>query len=60
MLLFNPENLSDEKNEQLERLLKSTLQTGRAWSIKELFRFFWDEEDAVGDPLAFRAEQEGG
>jgi len=40
MLLFNPENLSDEKNEQLEALLKSTLQTGRASSIKESFRFF--------------------
>jgi len=53
MLLFNPENLSDEKNEQLEALLKSTLQTGRAWSIKESFRFFWDEEDAVGGRAFF-------
>jgi transposase len=36
-LLFNPENLSDEKNDELAALRKSTLATGRAWSIKELF-----------------------
>lgn len=52
-LLFNPENLSDEKNEQLSRLLKSTLKTGRAWSITEMFRFFWDEEDALGGRAFF-------
>ena len=37
-LLFNPENLSDEKNDELAALRKSTLATGRTWSIKELFR----------------------
>jgi transposase len=37
-LLFHPENLSDEKKDELAALRKSTLATGRAWSIKELFR----------------------
>ncbi|MFN6310648.1 MAG: hypothetical protein ACK46M_04265 [Planctomyces sp.] len=36
-LLFNPENMSDEKNDELAALRKRTLATGRAWSIKELF-----------------------
>ncbi|MFY8058567.1 MAG: ISL3 family transposase [Planctomycetaceae bacterium] len=47
-LLFNPENLSGEKNEELAKLRQSTLATGRAWSLKELFRHFWDQTDAVG------------
>ena len=34
------------------QLLKSTLETGRAWSLKESFRFFWEEEDAVGGPAS--------
>jgi transposase len=52
-LLFNPENLSDDKNEQLEALRKSTLATGRASSLKELFRYFWQETDAVGGRVFF-------
>jgi transposase len=52
-LLFNPENLSDERNDELAALRKSTLATGRAWSIKELFRFFWQETDAVGGRAFF-------
>ena len=52
-VLFNPENLSKEKDEQLTALLKSTLKTGRAWSLSESFRFFWDEEDAVGGRAFF-------
>ena len=52
-LLFHPENLSDEKNDELAALRKSTLATGRAWSIKELFRFFWQETDAVGGRAFF-------
>ena len=39
-VLFNPENLSKEKDEQLTVLLKSTLKTARAWNLKESFRFF--------------------
>jgi len=41
-VLFNPENLSKEKDEQLTALLKSTLKTARAWSLNESFRFFWE------------------
>jgi transposase len=37
-LLFNPENLSDEKKDELAAFRKCTLATGRAWSIRELFR----------------------
>lgn len=46
-LLFNPENLNEEGNEQIAALRKSTLATGRAWSLKELFRYFWQEPDAI-------------
>ena len=52
-VLFNPENLSEEKNEQIESLRKSSLATGRAWSLKELFRSFWQESDAVGGRVFF-------
>lgn len=52
-VLFNPENLSKEKDEQLTALLKSTLKTGRAWNLKETFRFFWSEGDAVGGRAFF-------
>lgn len=52
-LLFNPENLSDEKNDELAALRKSTLATGRAWTLKELFRHFWEETDAVGGRAFF-------
>ena len=45
--------MSDEKNDELAALRKSTLATGRAWSIKELFRFFWQETDAVGGRAFF-------
>jgi len=52
-LLFPPENLSDNKNDAMAAIRKSTLATGRAWSIKELFRFFWQETDAVGGRAFF-------
>jgi transposase len=52
-LLFNPEKLSDEKNDGIAALRRSTLATGRAWSIKEMFRFFWQESDAVGGRAFF-------
>lgn len=52
-LLFNPENLSEEKGEQLNAIVKSTLKTGRAWQIRELFRYFWEETDAVGGRAFF-------
>ena len=52
-LLFNPENLAEEKDEQLNAIVKSTLKTGRAWQLKELFRHFWEETDAVGGRAFF-------
>jgi hypothetical protein len=48
MLLFNPENPGDEKNEEHAALAKSTLATGHALCLKALVRFFWQEGDAVG------------
>ena len=52
-LLFNPENLTEEKDHQLNAIVKSTLKTGRAWQLKELFRYFWEETDAVGGRAFF-------
>ena len=52
-LLFNPENLSEDKDEQLNAIVSSTLKTSRAWQLKELFRYFWDEDDAVGGRVFF-------
>lgn len=52
-LLFNPENLTEAKDEQLTAIVKSTLRTGRAWRLKELFRYFWEETDAVGGRTFF-------
>jgi transposase len=45
---MTPENPSDEKNDEVAALRWSTLATGRAWSINEMFRFFWQEGDAAG------------
>lgn len=52
-LLFNPENLTQEKDDQLNAIVQSTLKTGRAWQLKELFRYFWEETDAVGGRAFF-------
>ncbi len=52
-LLFNPENLTQEKDDQLNAIVKSTLKTGRAWQLTELFRYFWEETDAVGGRAFF-------
>lgn len=40
--LFNPENLSDEQQIRFSELQSLALRTGRAWAIKEQFRYFWD------------------
>jgi len=42
MWLYNMENLDDDRWEQLMQLQRADLKTGRAWSIKENFRHFWD------------------
>ena len=40
--LYNVENLKDEKYDELMEIQKSDLKTGRAWAIKENFRWFWE------------------
>lgn len=40
--LRNEENISDEIWPDFEALKDSELKTGRAWSIKECFRWFWE------------------
>lgn len=40
--LRNEENISDEAWPDFEALKESELKTGRAWSIKEAFRWFWE------------------
>lgn len=40
--LYNVENLSDDRYDELMKLQQSDLKTGRAWAIKENFRYFWD------------------
>lgn len=44
--LFTPENLSDEKSRRLESLRRESLQTSRAWGLKDYFRWFWTHADA--------------
>lgn len=39
--LYNPENLDEDRYEELLTLKQSDLKTGRAWAIKENFRHFW-------------------
>jgi transposase len=43
--LFNAEKLDQERQEELNALQK--LRTSRAWGIKDYFRWFWDEPDAI-------------
>ena len=45
--LFNAEKLDEERQEELNALQKQQLRPGRAWSIKDYFRWFWDEPDAI-------------
>lgn len=40
--LYNVENLSEDRYDELMKLQQSDLKTGRAWAIKENFRYFWD------------------
>lgn len=46
MWLFHPENLSESKNGKLDALRKQSLQTSRAWGLKDYFRWFWMSADA--------------
>jgi transposase len=45
--LFNAEKLDQERQEELNALQKHHLRTSRAWGIKDYFRWFWDEPDAI-------------
>lgn len=38
----NEENLSEDVRDDFEVLKRSELKTGRAWTIKEYFRWFWE------------------
>lgn len=40
--LYSEENIKDEIWEDFEELKNSELKTGRAWTIKECFRWFWE------------------
>lgn len=40
--LFNPKNMSNERLAELKQFQRYDLKTGRAWSIRENFRRFWD------------------
>lgn len=40
--LYNPENLDEDRYNELLTLQRGDLKTGRAWAIKENFRHFWN------------------
>jgi transposase len=52
--LFSPENLSDEKSQRLAALRRESLQTSRAWGLKDYFRWFWTHADADAGEEFFR------
>jgi len=39
--LRNPENMSDHQRSSFDHLMTSELKTGTAWSLKNMFRAFW-------------------
>jgi len=45
--LFNAEKLDEERQQELDALQKQQLRTMRAWGIKDYFRWFWEESDAI-------------
>jgi transposase len=46
LFLFAPENLDRGRRTRLRELLHSDLQVGRAWTLKEQFRHFWERANA--------------
>ena len=42
LLLYNRENVAEDRRGELEAFQKADLKTGRAWSLKENFRHFWE------------------
>lgn len=53
LLLFSPEKLSEEKSKRLESLRRESLQTSRAWGLKDYFRWFWTHADAESGQAFF-------
>lgn len=47
--LRNEDSISDEEWADFKSLKDSELKTGRAWSIKECFRWFWEPHLSRGD-----------
>jgi transposase len=47
LFLFNAEQLDNDRQQELNALQKQQLRTSRAWAIKDYFRWFWDEPDAI-------------
>ena len=43
--MFAADHLDEERAGRLEELRRGDLKTGRAWAIKEYFRWFWKQED---------------
>jgi transposase len=53
--LYAMENLPDDKSASFLSLQKEDLQTGRAWSIKENFRHFWECKTIEDADVYFRS-----
>lgn len=51
--LHTPEALDDDRSAQLEALRRETLQTSRAWGLKDYFRWFWTHTEAEGGAAFF-------
>ncbi len=51
LLLYHPENLTEERSERLSDFLgdrkRQQLRTARAWGLKDYFRWFWMYPDAA-------------
>lgn len=47
LFLKNYENVSDQKQEQLQGLLRAKLETGKAWTYKEMLRDLWHWDTAA-------------
>ncbi|WP_182871526.1 ISL3 family transposase, partial [Rhodopirellula sp. JC639] len=39
--LYNEDNLDEDRYNELKSAMRNDLKTGRAWAIKENFRYFW-------------------
>ena len=46
LFLKNYDNLKESKRQELDSLFTSKLETGKAWTYKEMLRDFWHHESA--------------